>query len=546
MDSSSQFEVSGQIVDLVRGEIFPGTVRVSQGRIDSIGRNGGASGGPFILPGLVDAHVHIESSMLPPSEFARLAVVHGTVATVSDPHEIANVLGVEGVDYMIADGLRTPLITAFGCPSCVPATLFESAGAVIGVEDVRALLARDEVRYLSEMMNFPGVLSGNKDVLSKIEAARSRGKPVDGHAPGLRGADAKAYIEHGITTDHECFTYEEALEKISYGMKIIIREGSAAKNFDALIPLIKDHPEKVMFCSDDKHPNDLLRGHINELVRRAVSQGYSPLSVLKAATLNPVQHYGLDVGLLQPGDRADFILVDALESFNVLRTVIKGRTVAEEGRTLLPRLHCEPINRFAASPITPSALACTGEGGAYRVIEALDGQLITKELHLPLKSLAGVLQSDPERDILKITVINRYSDAPPAVAFVRNFGLKRGAIASSVAHDSHNIIAVGADDSDIARAINLVIENRGGISFSSADGSLVVGLPIAGLMSLDEGEKVASDYEKIDRMVKEAGSTLSAPFMTLSFLALLVIPQLKLSDKGLFDGSTFRFVTLKV
>lgn len=535
-------KIEGNIVDIEAGIIYPGRVTVNNGMIESIEPVEG-SFGHFILPGFTDSHVHIESSMLIPSEFARLAVVHGTVATISDPHEIANVCGMEGVEYMIGNGKTVPFKFNFGAPSCVPATSFETAGATLGVDDVQKLLQKPEIKYLSEMMNFPGVLNKDPEVMKKIQAAQQLGKPVDGHAPGLRGEQARAYSTAGISTDHECFTAPEALDKLSLGMKILIREGSAARNFEALIELLHDYPDQIMFCSDDKHPDSLEAGHINQLCARAVGKGIDIFKILKAACLNPVKHYQLDVGLLKEGDPADFIVVKDLDHFEVIQTYINGQLVAEKGQTLIESQNSGIVNNFDCTPKTPEAFAVEANGAtALRVIEALDGQLITHQLSAAPKTGNGYIISDIENDILKIAVVNRYYDTPAATAFIKNFGLKKGALASSVAHDSHNIVAVGADDESICKAVNLVIAQKGGIS--AVDGKLekVLSLPVAGLMSTDDGYEVARQYTAIDAMAKELGSTLSAPFMTLSFMALLVIPALKLSDKGLFDGTKFEFV----
>jgi adenine deaminase len=544
-DTSNTTTISGQIADVVNGRFFPGEITIQNGRIADVKETAKADR-QLIVPGLVDAHIHIESSMLVPSEFARLAVVHGTVATVSDPHEIANVVGCRGVDYMIDNGNKVPFHFNFGAPSCVPATHFETAGAHLGPWDIEELLKRDDIKYLSEMMNYPGVLNHDPEVMEKIHIAQKYGKPIDGHAPGLRGEQAQRYIEEGISTDHECFTKEEALDKLKYGMNIIIREGSAAKNFNALIELIAEYPEKIMFCSDDKHPDSLVKGHINELVKRAITYDFDPMNVLRAATLNPVRHYKLGNGLLQKGDWADFIIVDSMEDFDVEQTYIKGQKVAERGKTLIERCHSQYINRFDAVYINPEDLVVEAKTDSIRVIEVLDGQLITKQSQTYAKIEDGKAVSDTERDILKLVVVNRYKPSPPAVAFVHRFGLKSGAIASTVAHDSHNIIAVGVDDVSIKRAINLLVKNQGGISVVNEDDHTVLPLPVAGLMSVEDGYSIAEQYESMDDIVKALGCSLASPYMTLSFLALLVIPELKLSDKGLFDGSIFQFVDLFV
>lgn len=544
-------QVSGNLLNLFDRTIRFSQLTIEQGRIyrvDELGPEQPEK--PYLLPGFVDAHVHIESSLLTPAQFARLAVVHGTVATVSDPHEIGNVLGVEGVEYMIADGKRTPFKFCFGAPSCIPATPFETAGAAIGVRDVRRLLGLKEIGYLAEMMNFPGVLNQDADVMAKIALAQAFNKPIDGHAPGLRGDDAQRYIDAGMSTDHECFTYEEGLDKMQRGMNILIREGSAAKNFEALIPLLTEFPDQIMFCSDDKHPDSLIEGHINQLVKRALAKGYDLFDALRAACLNPVLHYRLPVGLLREGDPADFVLLDNLTDFTVLQTYINGSSVAENGVSNLPDLRSEHVNQFNCLPKKPVDFEVTSEAGQQpdqlRVIEALDGQLITNNLLLSPTILENRVVSDVSRDILKITVVNRYQNAAPALAFIKNFGLKKGAIASSVGHDSHNIVAVGCDDESLCLAVNQVIEARGGLSaVASPNDHRLIPLPIAGLMTDDDGYRVAEAYTAIDRFVKaELGSTLASPFMTLSFMALLVIPSLKLSDKGLFDGQNFRFTSL--
>ncbi len=541
------FIIAGNIVDIKGNRVFPGKLEVTDGKITSITELPSADNiHGYILPGFIDAHVHIESSMLIPSEFARLAVVHGTVATVSDPHEIANVCGIDGINYMVANGKSVPFKFYFGAPSCVPATTFESSGALINSAEVEQLLQRPEIAYLSEMMNFPGVLDNDEEVLRKIEAAKKCNKPVDGHAPGLRGNDAKRYIETGISTDHECFTADEALEKLSYGMKIIIREGSAAKNFDALVDLLNEHSDNMMFCSDDTHPDSLVRGHINELCARAGEKGIDIFKVLKAACLNPVEHYEMQVGQLAIGDPADFIVVDDLKKFKVYRTYIDGILVAESGTSLISSTREEEINHFDCEPCTLQDIEIRAEKIQYPwpVIEALDGQLITNKLYIDIKQIDGKLVSDIENDVLKIVVMNRYSKAPLAKAFIKNFGLKKGAIGSSVAHDSHNIIAVGADDENICEAINIIVQHRGGISCVDLEANIrkVLPLPIAGLMSNEDGYKVAEQYTTLDMTAKKLGSKLSSPFMTLSFMALLVIPHLKLSDKGLFDGDSFSLV----
>ena len=547
--NTTSFTIHANWVDIQEKRIVEAKLFVANKKIDRIEVLGNSPNEDleFLMPGFTDSHVHIESSMLIPSEFARLAVVHGTVSTISDPHEIANVCGVEGVLFMIENGQKVPFKFNFGAPSCVPATSFETAGAEVNVEEVAELLARPDIRYLSEMMNFPGVLFNDSEVMNKIAAAKALGKPIDGHAPGLRGDDVVKYIAAGISTDHECFTKEEALEKLQHGMKILIREGSAAKNFEALIDLMHDYPNHMMFCSDDKHPDSLVEGHINQLCARAVAKGIPLFHVLQAACINPVVHYKTEVGLLQPGDAADFILVKNLESFEVSKTYINGELVAADGKSFIESVSSTPINRFSCNEITEADLkveldSYPSEDSFIPVIEALDGQLITNKLLVTGKLHHIEWVSDVEHDILKIVVVNRYNSAPVAKAFVKGFGLKEGAIASSVAHDSHNIVAVGTDDHSLMRAINLVIAAEGGVSCVGGQHEHILPLPVAGLMSAKDGYKVAEAYTNIDEAAKLLGSSLAAPFMTLSFMALLVIPHLKLSDKGLFDGDNFCFV----
>lgn len=539
-------QVEGNIVDIENKKIGYGIVRVHDGKINDIEILGNEkTGSPYILPGFIDSHVHIESSMLVPSEFAKLAVVHGSTGTISDPHEIANVCGMEGVKFMIENGNTVPFKFHFGAPSCVPATLFETAGASLDAGDVTKLLAMPEIHYLSEMMNFPGVLNQDEEVMKKIAAAKNFNKPVDGHAPGLRGEDAKKYIEAGISTDHECFTAEEALGKLKFGMKILIREGSAAKNFDALIPLMHDHFENMMFCSDDKHPDSLEISHINALCARAVAYGIDVFKVLQAACINPVKHYNMHNGLLKPGDAADFIVVDDLILFKVLQTYIDGALVAENGTSFIKTQPSQALNQFNCSKkkVADFALQAKNNTGKLPVIEALDGQLITTKLYCTPNIRQGMLVSNPAKDILKIVVVNRYKNAPIAISFIKNTGIKQGAMASSVAHDSHNIVAVGVDDTSLCQAVNLVIQNQGGISALANGIEKSLALPVAGLMSTDDGYSVSKAYTEIDQFTKnEMASTLTAPFMTLSFMALLVIPHLKLSDMGLFDGDKFEFV----
>lgn len=536
-------KIQGIILDVANRRRFNGEVELEEGVITAVHEVSNTVPKQYILPGFVDSHIHIESSMLVPSAFARLAVRHGTVATVSDPHEIANVCGKDGVDFMIENGRKVPLKFYFGAPSCVPATPFETAGAELDVEAVSELLDRDDILYLSEMMNWPGVLEGDEQVKAKIRAALDRGKPVDGHAPGLKGEKAATYAAAGITTDHECFSREEALDKLRHGMKIAIREGSAAKNYEALISLLDDYAGKIMFCSDDKHPDDLVEGHINELASRAMADGYDLFDTLEACCVTPVHHYGLDVGLLQEGDPADFIIVDDLEQMHVRQTWINGRCTFNGETIHIPEMDVTPINNFVSNTCTPDDFAVKAEKNDQQpVIVAHDGQLVTGRSSERLPVQNGELQPDLSRDILKVAVVNRYEKAPAATAFITNFGIKEGAIASSVAHDSHNVIAVGSSDQYLSRAVNLVMEQEGGLSAVSGEREELLPLPVAGLMSDRPGEDVAAHYEKLSRMAREMGSELNSPFMLISFMALLVIPSLKISDKGLFDAENFEFV----
>lgn len=538
-------QIQGQIVDIPNQRIYSGEITIENGKIASIIEKEHTVKS-YILPGFVDAHIHIESSMLVPSEFAKIAVLHGTVGTISDPHEIANVLGKDGVHYMIENGKKVPLKFHFGAPSCVPATFFETAGAVIDSDQIKELMASPDIYYLSEMMNYPGVLFDDEEVMKKIAWAKHYNKPVDGHAPGLRGEPVKKYIAAGISTDHECFTYDEGAEKLSLGMKVLIREGSAAKNFEALIDLLPDNYENMMFCSDDKHPDDLIVGHIDLLCARAVAKGFDIFKILQMACINPVKHYNMAIGLLQENDAADFIVVEDLTNFKVLQTYIDGELVAENGKSFVKHTYFEKPNNFNTPKKEIKDFEISGSSEKIRVIEALEGQLITNEIHQKPKTENGKIISDIENDILKMAVVNRYQDAKPAVAFIKNFGLKSGAIASSVAHDCHNIVVVGTSDEEICNAVNILIENKGGVCAVNGSQSKSLALPVAGIMSDKDGWETGKLYQEIDEMAKGLGSSLKAPFMTLSFMALLVIPDLKLSDKGLFSGNSFSFVDLEV
>lgn len=539
----NDFSVSGKIVDLQNSCIFDGKITIVNGKINRVEP---AENVPsqYIMPGFIDSHIHIESSMIVPTEFARLAVVHGTVATINDPHEIANVLGKNGVNYMITNAKNSPFKFFFGVPSCVPATRFETSGFTLGVNEVDELLSRDDIYYLAEMMNFPGVINNDAEVIGKIASARKFNKPIDGHAPGLTGRDLEKYVSEGISTDHECANVVEAEEKIKLGMKILIREGSAAKNFNALIPLMAKYPDKLMFCSDDRHPDELVEGHINTMVKRAVAMGFNIFDVIRAATLNVVNHYKINVGMLREGDCADFIIVDNLNDFNVKKTFINGELVAENGVSKLSHQTADVINNFGADFVTSADFSVKDKGKKVKIIEAVEGQLFTKQTLAYAKSDGGFLVSDVENDILKIAVVNRYKKAKPVVGFIKNFGLTRGALASSVAHDSHNIVVIGCSDDEMAAAVNEIVRSEGGIVAVDGDQTLELPLPVAGLMSIGDGYEVARRYKEINAFTKSLGTKMHAPFMTMAFMSLVVIPELKLSDLGLFDVKKFCFTDL--
>lgn len=540
---NDSFEISGNIVDLINETIFSGTLTIEKGKISKITKSRKVYKN-YILPGFIDAHVHIESSMLPPSEFARLASPHGTIATVSDPHEIANVMGLDGVLWMIENAKTVPFKFYFGAPSCVPATDFETSGAYVTAKDIEWLFNKFDLKYLSEMMNYPGVLFENTEVMEKIQIAKKYKKPIDGHAPGLIGEECRKYINAGITTDHECYTLEEAREKIKYGMKILIREGSAAKNFETLAPLIEENPEMLMFCTDDSHPDTLINQHIRDVVIRSFDLGYDLMNVLKIACVNPVKHYNLDVGLLQKGDPADFILVNNFQDFNVLQVFVDGKLIAENGKTAIKHQKVKPINKFVTEFKSETDFVLPVKKGYYPVITAIDGELITERFEYNITKSIKDFEPDIQNDILKIAVINRYQNSKPAIALIKNFGLRKGAIATSVAHDSHNIIAVGVDNKSLLKVVNAIIENKGGMAVYNGENIEVLPLPVAGLLATDKGEAVAKQYSNLQKLVKNLGSNLTSPFMTLSFMALLVIPKIKLSDKGLFDGEKFEFIKI--
>jgi adenine deaminase len=536
--------VYGQLVDIHNRDIYPAIISVLNGKIYKIERTETAPE-IFIIPGLIDAHIHIESSMVTPGAFALAAVKHGTTGVVSDPHEIANVLGARGVKFMISDGRKVPLRFWFGAPSCVPATSFETNGATIGHLEVKSLMELSDIRYLGEMMNFPGVINEDIEVHRKLDIARKLGKPIDGHAPGLTGKMLRKYVGAGISTDHECSTLEEAKEKISLGMKILIREGSAARNLDSLKDLFYSNPEMVMLCSDDLHPEMLRERHINKLIASLISEGFNTFDVIRSATINPVKHYGLEAGLLQPGQSADFIVVSSLMEMNVLETWIEGKKVFGDGHVMFTYNPGKAVNNFRCLPIEEKDIAVSNHHGNIRIIEAFEGELLTKEISA-ISGTKKLVESDTDSDILKIVVKDRYNNSPPVTGFIKGFELKNGAFASSVAHDSHNIISIGTNDIDITSSVNEIIRLKGGLAVSSGQTIESLQLNIGGIMTTRSCVEVAHDYEKLNMVVKSLGCTMRAPFMTLSFMALLVIPDLKISDRGLFDVNKFELVPLFV
>ncbi len=541
----NKYLIFGKLVDPVNKKILNACIFVENGEIAKI-EHAREKCEKYILPGFIDSHVHIESSMLTPGEFARLAVRHGTVATVSDPHEIANVCGERGLKFMIEDGKKVPLKFHFGVPSCVPATGFETSGETLNAEIVGELLRSDDYFFLSEMMNYPGVIYNDAEVWGKIKSAIKLNKPIDGHAPGVTGEDLKKYAGANITTDHESATIDEAIEKIENGIKAQIREGSAAKNFNALYPLITKYTEKVMLCTDDCHPDDLVKGHINLLIKRGLEKGIDLFDLLTVACVNPVRHYNLNVGLVQAGDPADFIIVDDLENLNVLETHINGKKVYSNGKALFEYKAGKPVNNFKREKISENDLLVKDNGKNIRVIKCFDGQLFTSSIVVKPNTRNSQVISDIKNDYLKLVVVNRYINSEPAIGFINGFGFKDGAVAQSIAHDSHNIIAIGTNDEDLLKVINTVISLKGGIAISEKRNIHQLHLEIAGLMSSENGEKIAAKYAKLNNLAKSLGSSFKSPLMTLSFMALMVIPELKLGDKGLFDVNAFSPVSLFV
>jgi len=537
-------KISGKLIDIHNRDIYPAEITISGSRIERIQKVQSAPE-VFIMPGLIDAHIHIESSMITPGAFAVAAVKHGTCSVVSDPHEIANVLGIKGVEFMMEDARKVPLKFWFGAPSCVPATNFETNGASINSEQVGLLLGNDEIKYLSEMMNFPGVIYDDSEVLKKISLAKTLNKPVDGHAPGITGEALRKYVLAGISTDHECSSLDEAKEKVSLGMKILIREGSAARNLHSLKDLFNFCPEMVMLCSDDLHPEMLKKRHINKLIGVLISEGYNMFDVIRSATINPSEHYHLDSGLLRQGDYADIIMIDSPESMNVIETWINGEKVFGDRDVLFKYAKSKPVNNFNCQPLDGNDIIVKNEGNEVRVIVAREGELLTDELHYSTNG-SELITSDMTSDILKIVVKDRYQNSPPSVGFIKGFGLKNGAFASSIAHDSHNIIAVGTNDQDIVNCINEIVRLKGGLAVSDGKKIKSLKLNIAGIMTTRSCDTIASEYENLNRLTELLGCSMKSPFMTLSFMALLVIPQLKIGDRGLFDVDRFEKVSLFV
>ena len=561
------------IFDVITDTIYPARITVEDGLFKeitpiSINERSTIDVKGLMIPGFIDAHLHIESSMVSPAQFAKIAVRHGTTAAVCDPHEIANVLGIEGVEAMFENAKQVPFNFYFTAPSCVPATPFETSGAILDSSDIEYLLKKDEIVALGEMMNFPGVINGDEEVIRKLKLAHKYNKPIDGRAPLLSGQDLDEYLKYGISTDHECSNVLEALEKKMKGMKIMVRDGSSAMDMEGLFNiddgvayiedsksesvLLRDIFEKRIFSpmfdfivSDDKHPNDLIKGHLNKSIQKAVSLGIDILKAISMVTINPGYHYNLNCGAIVEGAKADYVIIDSLYDFNVLETYIGGECVFDGENVLFDVPEIEPKNTMNVSKKVPSDFDIHYDGGdecEVNVIECIDGDLLTKKTTAKLPVKEGVVQADILQDVLKIAVVERYGGNTVANGFIKGFGLKKGAIASSIAHDSHNIIVVGYNSDRMARAVNQVIEDKGGIAIYSVDFEDSLPLPIAGLMSNEDAYEVAEKLGVLHDMVKALGCTLEAPFMTMAFMALLVIPSIKISDKGLFDGENFEFM----
>ena len=559
------------ILDVITDTIYPARITIENGLFKEVtpitlDEKYEVDVEGLIVPGFIDSHIHIESSMITPAQFARIAVRHGTTAVVCDPHEIANVLGIDGVEAMIENAKQVPFNFYFTAPSCVPATSFETSGATLDSSDVEYLLKKDEIVALGEMMNFPGVINDDEEVVRKLELAKQYGKPIDGHAPLLSGEDLDKYLEHGISTDHECSNIVEAVEKKLKGMKIMVRDGSSAMNMEGLFDIYKDdlflHYEEEFnvfknifgnriysplfdfIVSDDKHPNDLIKGHLNLSIKKAVDLGIDVLKAIHMVTINPAQHYKLNCGAIMAGVKADFIVVDSIYKGKVLKTFIGGECVFDGENVLFDVPEIEAANTINASKKTAADfdIHYDGDECEVNVIESLDGELLTKKVTAKLNVKDRIVQADINQDVLKIAVVERYGGDTVANAFIKGFELKNGAIASSIAHDSHNIIVIGCDSETMAQAVNQIIDDGGGISIVSSDFNHSLALPIAGLMSNEDAYDVAHNVGILRSMARDLGCQLEAPFLTMAFMALLVIPSIKISDKGLFDGDNFEFM----
>jgi adenine deaminase len=545
----------GRIVNVHSGDIYDADVAIYRGKIAGLGTYEGKKtidlSGQFVLPGLIDSHLHLESSMLTPAEFARAAIPHGTTAVIADPHEIANVLGTKGLDYMLAASAGLPLDFYFMLPSCVPATRLETSGARLAARDLMPFLDHERVLGLAEMMNYPGLLACATDVLAKLHGFS--GTIIDGHAPELSGKDLAAYIGTGISSDHECTTADEAKEKVRLGMTVYIREGSAAKNLEALLPAVTPENSRF-FClaTDDLQAEDLCRGSIDQVVRKAVRLGLSPVIAVQMATINPAQHFCLKgQGAVLPGYDADMIVIDDFDAFSVDMVFKNGALVAEHGKILarirVP-LHAPPMKTVNIKPITMEHFRLRAKTDKARVIELVPGQIETRQSVMPISSRNGYVVSDTERDILKLLVIERHR-ATGNIGFglVKGFGLKSGALASTVAHDSHNIIVVGTNDEDMFAAVAAIKRLRGGmVAVNKGKVLAALPLPVAGLISDQHAGAVAAQMKEVRRAARHLGVVIDQPFSALSFLALPVVPELKLTDKGLVDVKQFTFVELFV
>ena len=565
-------QFTSYILDVLTDSVYPARITIEDGIFKEIvpiqvGEETEIDVEGLMLPGFIDSHIHIESSMMTPAQFAKVAVRHGTTAVVCDPHEIANVHGIDGVEFMIENASTVPFNFYFAAPSCVPATSFETSGAVLDSDDIEYLLQKPEVVALAEMMNFPGVIGADEEVLEKLRIARKYNKPIDGHAPLVSGKELDKYIEQGIVTDHECSNFLEAIEKKQKGMKIMVRDGSSAKDMDALfdfsqrIEFFKNQdsfgiiPTEVLsrrlhspifdfIVSDDKNPRDLVNGHLNESVKKAVDLGVDLIKAIEMVTINPAAHYGLDGGSIVTGSKADFIIVDNLDDLNVLKTYISGECVFDGENVLFDVEDVEVIDSMNVDKKSPEDFNVYFDGDEceVNVIQCFDGELLTKKTTARLITENGIVQPDIFEDILKIAVVERHGSNNVANAFIKGFGLKKGAIAASIAHDSHNIVAIGYSPKRMAEAVNKVIENKGGIAVVSEDFADSLSLPIAGLMSNQDGIAIAKKLRILQKMAFALGCELTAPFMTMAFMSLLVIPSIKLSDKGLFDGDSFEFI----